>query len=273
VKTVIIVYNGKSMKIKKKIIIGSVIVVCVAVVGTIWNIRTKSLESTVKNNNKVSTSKSKMEHSMSSQSIHKKSIQPKGNSQDENKSKTKSNKDAGSQAESQGKSETKSNVKSRYQAKPQVDTVNVSQNQKTSENSSKDLTSKTQTFKGYITSEDDFSAGLKEDTADMVYMRLMALSGFGITFQQDGKWVFYYFDGTISTNNKDGTDGKWVFNGTGSQLTAWKIVEAQVKQNGGKSFVPVQVTGILKGNTQINPGPDADGKKFFIITVESMKRK
>ncbi|MDF2502948.1 hypothetical protein [Clostridium sp.] len=131
-----------------------------------------------------------------------------------------------------------------------------------------------QTFTGYITSEDDFVASLKEDTAFMVYMRLMALSGLGITFQQNGQWVFYYFDGNVSTDNK-GTDGKWAFNGTGSQLNAWKIVEAQVKDNNGANKmkpVPVTVTGILSGNTKTNPGPDADGRQFQVITVKSITK-
>ncbi|UZW13748.1 hypothetical protein OSC52_18220 [Clostridium pasteurianum] len=131
-----------------------------------------------------------------------------------------------------------------------------------------------QTFKGYITTEDDFAAGLKEDTASMIYMRLMALSGLGITFEQNGQWVFYYFDGNISTDNK-GSDGKWVFNGKGSQLSAWEIVEAQVKENNGSNkmkAVPVTVTGILNGNTKTNPGPDADGKYFKVITVKSISK-
>ncbi|AGK98926.1 hypothetical protein [Clostridium pasteurianum] len=132
----------------------------------------------------------------------------------------------------------------------------------------------TQTFTGFITTEDDFAANLREDTAFMVYMRLMALSGLGITIQQNGQWVFYYFDGNISTDNK-GPDGKWAFNGTASQLNAWNIVEAQVKENNGVNKmkpVSVTVTGTLNGNTKTNPGSDADGKQFPVITVKSITK-
>ncbi|AOZ80403.1 bacterial Ig-like domain-containing protein [Clostridium pasteurianum] len=138
-----------------------------------------------------------------------------------------------------------------------------------------DVKPKVQTFKGYITTEDDFAANLGEDTAFMVYMKMMALSGLGITFEQDGKWVFYYLDGKIATNNTNGDNGKWSFDGTGSQLSAWKIVEAQVKENSGANKmkpVPVTVTGTLNGNVQTNPGPDADGKSFPVIIVNSMTK-
>jgi sulfite exporter TauE/SafE len=131
-----------------------------------------------------------------------------------------------------------------------------------------------QTFTGYITTEDDFAASLKEDTAFMIYMRLMALSGLGITFQQDGQWVFYYIDGNIATDNKK-YGGEWTFDGTGSQLDAWKLVEAQVKDNNGANKmkpVPVTITGTLNENIQTNPGLDADGKYFPVITVKSITK-
>lgn len=131
----------------------------------------------------------------------------------------------------------------------------------------------TQTWSGYITSEDDFAAGLGADTASMVHMKKMAMSGLGITFQQDGKWVFYYFDGAIATdNNPDDTsaaDDDWVFNGTLSQLKAWNIVAEAANKN-PKAPVPVTVTGMLNGNTATNPGPDKDGLYFPVITVSSM---
>lgn len=127
-----------------------------------------------------------------------------------------------------------------------------------------------QTFTGYITTEDDVAADLGEDTAYMIYMKLMAQSGLGITFQKDGKWVFYYFDGNIATNNKSGADGKWTFDGTGSQLNAWNLVKAQVEAGNPQSPVPVTVTGTLKGNTQTNPGPDADDIDYPVITVNSI---
>ncbi|MCI2201593.1 cell wall-binding repeat-containing protein, partial [Clostridium sp.] len=140
--------------------------------------------------------------------------------------------------------------------------------------SGENQTPQTQTFTGYITTEDDFAAELGEDTADMVYMKMMALSGLGITYQdKDGKWVFYYLDGDISTDNTDGADGKWKFNGTGSQLSAWNIVENQIKSNNGADKmkpVPVKITGILDGSTQTNPGPDADGIDYPVIKVQSI---
>ncbi|MCH3963694.1 MAG: cell wall-binding repeat-containing protein [Clostridium sp.] len=131
-------------------------------------------------------------------------------------------------------------------------------------------TSQTQTFTGYITTEDDFAAELGEDTADMVYMKLMALSGLGITFKENGNWVFYYFDGDIATNNTKGEGGKWTFDGTGSQLKAWKLVENQVKNGEGEKPVPVTVKGTLDGSTRTNPGPDADGELFKVIKVKSL---
>jgi hypothetical protein len=123
-----------------------------------------------------------------------------------------------------------------------------------------------QTFTGYITTEDDFAANLGEDTAYMIYMKLMAESGLGITFQQNGKWVFYYFDGTIASGNAS----PWTFNGTGAQLTAWNIVANQVNDGGSNSPVPVIVAGALNGNTLTNPGPDKDGILYQVITVTSI---
>jgi sulfite exporter TauE/SafE len=121
-----------------------------------------------------------------------------------------------------------------------------------------------QTFTGYITSEDDFVEPLYQDTAGMVFMRLMARSGLGVTFKQpDGTWMFYYFDGQIASGNEQ----PWKFNGTGAQLTAWNIVGTQVHGGGTKNPVPVTVTGTLNGNKETNPGPDADGRYFPVVTV------
>lgn len=139
---------------------------------------------------------------------------------------------------------------------------------------SPDITPVEQTFTGYITTEDDHAASLGEDTAYMIYMKMMALSGLGITYKdKDGKWVFYYLDGNIATDNKDGDNGKWKFNGTGSQLKAWNIVEDQIKRNNGsdsKKAIPIIVKGILDGTTQTNPGPDADGINYPVIKVNSI---
>lgn len=165
------------------------------------------------------------------------------------------------------KMEKKSTVSTSAQQASTPSTTSISSS-KASSNSNAVV----QTFTGYITTEDDFAANLKEDTAYMIYMRLMALSGLGITFQQDGKWVFYFIDGNIATDNKK-DNGQWAFDGTGSQLDAWRLVEAQAKENNGVNKmkpVPVTITGTLNGNTQTNPGLDADGKHFPIITVKSM---
>lgn len=264
------------MKIKKKILIGVIIVICIVLIGAIWSIKDRTLKSAVQNSNEVSAGKDKIKNDKSVQSRdNKTSLQPQNKSKNEgqNKSETKSNMEPKHQDMHQGQFETKSNIESKSQTKSQVVGVKISNTQKTKENNSKNSTPKIQNFEGYVTSEDDFAAGLKEDTADMIYMRLMALSGLGITFQQDGKWFFYYFDGTFSTDNKKGSDGKWAFDGTDSQLSAWQLVEQKVKSGKGKSPVPVKITGVLNGNTKTNLGPDADGRKFSVITVKSIIEK
>ena len=121
------------------------------------------------------------------------------------------------------------------------------------------------TFIGYITTEDDFAMKLGADTAYMIDMKMMAMSGLGITRQMpDGSWEFYYFNGNISKG--DSVNGKWVFSGTAAQLDAWNLVLAVVANN-PKASVPVTVTGIVKGDTMTNPGMDADGIYFPVITV------
>jgi hypothetical protein len=127
------------------------------------------------------------------------------------------------------------------------------------------------TITGYITTEDDFAAKLGADTAAMIHMRMMAASGLGVTRQKaDGTWEFYYFSGTITSGDK--TNGTWTFNGTGAQLDAWKIVTAVANESPNAS-VPVTVSGVLKGDTLTNPGMDADGLYFPVITVNSMTQK
>ncbi|OAA93849.1 hypothetical protein [Clostridium coskatii] len=230
---------------KKKKIIIAVIVVCAAILSmAAFGIRNRSLESTADVQNNVLSSKSKHNTALE-KSNDDKSCKYKDESTDKCKM----------EAGNKSKSSTSPAAQTQLQSKT---------------NSSNTSASQTQTFTGYITTEDDFAAGLHEDTADMVYMKLMAEAGLGITFQQAGKWVFYYFDGTIATKNTSGADGKWAFDGTGSQLNAWNIVGGQVKAGKGKSPVPVTVKGVLKGNTEVNPGPDTDGKSFQVITVESI---
>ncbi|MBP2032926.1 hypothetical protein J2Z42_001605 [Clostridium algifaecis] len=233
------------MKKKRLIIIGVIIVIFISIIGIVsWNIKNKSSGVASNIDNKVSSTKTKHNTTLK-KSNSEKSNQPKGGSMD--------------------KCKMGSDNKSKSSAAPAVQAQ--SQSKTASPNAA---SSQSQTFTGYITTEDDFAAGLHEDTADMVYMKLMAEAGLGITFQQNGKWVFYYFDGTIATKNTSGSDGKWVFDGTGSQLNAWNIVGAQVKAGKGKSPVPATVKGVLKGNAEVNPGPDTDGKSFPVITVESI---
>jgi len=126
----------------------------------------------------------------------------------------------------------------------------------------------TVTFTGYITTEDDFAMKLGADTAGMIAMKMVAMSGLGITRQMpDGSWEFYYFNGNISKG--DSVNGKWVFSGTAAQLDAWNIVLA-VAVDHPKNSVPVTVVGIVKGDTMTNPGMDPDGLYFPVITVTSI---
>jgi hypothetical protein len=124
------------------------------------------------------------------------------------------------------------------------------------------------TLTGYITTEDDFASKLGADTSGMINMKMMAMSGLGITRQMaDGSWEFYFFNGNISKG--DSVNGKWAFSGTAAQLDAWNLVLA-VATNNPKASVSVTVTGIVKGDTMTNPGMDADGLYFPVITVSSI---
>ena len=129
----------------------------------------------------------------------------------------------------------------------------------------------TVTITGYVTTEDDFVSKLGADTSGMINMNIMAASGLGITRQlADGSWEFYFFDGGISKG--DVVNGKWVFSGTGAQLDAFNLVLAVAAHNPSDS-VPVTVTGIVKGDTMTNPGMDADGLYFPVITVSHIGLK
>ena len=129
----------------------------------------------------------------------------------------------------------------------------------------------TVTITGYITTEDDYAMKLGADTAGMINMKVMAMSGLGITTQKaDGSWEFYYFNGNFSSG--DSINGKWAFNGTAAQLDAWNIV-LSIAANTPKAPVPATVTGILKGDTNTNPGNDADGLYFPVLTVSSIVQK
>ncbi|WP_446899753.1 hypothetical protein ACSVC9_07740 [Clostridium sp. LBM24168] len=243
------------MKRKNKIVIGIIIIVCVIVAGIIGKIEINSSKSEAKNKDKSSMNSKQMLQSQHS-SHNTEKTQKKTAATDRTKSSAKSDLDK----------EAKVDLSKKSQSNP----VNSQTVGKALDSNKTKSTNKSLSITGYITSEDDFAAGLKEDTANMVYMRLMALSGLGITFQQNGNWVFYYFDGGIASDNKSGADGKWIFNGSGSQLNAWNIVQKRVKEGKGKYPVQVTVKGVLKGNIGTNPGPDADSKKFPVITVESI---
>ncbi len=119
-----------------------------------------------------------------------------------------------------------------------------------------------QTFTGFITAEDDFvdpQIGLdpSTDTRGMILMNLMARSGLGLAVREGGGWKFYYFSGTIATTIYP------AFNGTGAQLDAWNIVLHTTKND----HIGVTVTGILKGDAATNPGPDADGIYYPVLSV------
>jgi hypothetical protein len=129
----------------------------------------------------------------------------------------------------------------------------------------------TVTITGYISTEDDFAMKLGADTAGMINMKMMAMSGLGITRKMDdGTWEFYFFNGGISAG--DSVNGKWAFTGTGPQLDAWNIVLG-IAAKTPSAPVPVTVTGVLKGDTMTNPGMDADGLYFPVITVTSITLK
>ncbi|BAH07021.1 hypothetical protein CKR_1970 [Clostridium kluyveri NBRC 12016] len=248
------------MKIKKIIIIGISVIICISVLAIIWNTKSKSLKSSdIVNTTTNSNTSNKSKGTVSKNGENSNQVETKSSDKAEDKI----------QPESSANSSTSASIsKSAAILKAELE----SQSKSESENASNP---QLQTFTGYITTEDDFAAGLKEDTAAMIYMRLMALSGLGITFQENGEWVFYYFDGNIATDNKDGEGDKWVFDGTGSQLNAWNIVKHQVELNNGSDKmkpVPVTVTGVLDGSMQNNPGPDADGKRFPVITVQSITK-
>ncbi|MCH3963697.1 MAG: hypothetical protein LKE46_05445 [Clostridium sp.] len=246
------------MKRKNQIVVGIIAAICLIIAGSVWIIEANSSKTEAGNKDKSSMNSKQMLQSQHS---------------NHNAEKTQEKTVAVDRTKSSAKSELDKEGKVELNKKSQSNTVNSQPEEKTSDisdNNSSKSTARSVSITGYITSEDDFAAGLKEDTANMVYMRLMALSGLGITFQQNGSWVFYYFDGNIASDNKSGKDGKWTFNGSGSQLTAWNIVQKHVKEGKGKYPVQVTVKGVLKGNTGTNPGPDADGKKFPVITVESI---
>ncbi|APM39489.1 hypothetical protein [Clostridium kluyveri] len=248
------------MKIKKIIIIGVSVIICISVLTIIWNIKNKSLKSSdIVNTTTNSNNSNKPKDTVSKNGESSNQVETKSSDRVEDKTQPEDPTNSGTSA---------SISKSAAILKAELE----SQSKSGSENASNP---QVQTFTGYITTEDDFAAGLKEDTAAMIYMRLMALSGLGITFQENGEWVFYYFDGNISTDNKDGEGGTWAFNGTGSQLDAWNIVKHQVELNNGSDKtkpVPATVTGVLDGSMQTNPGPDADGKRFPVITVQSITK-
>ncbi|UZQ50719.1 cell wall-binding repeat-containing protein [Clostridium kluyveri] len=119
-----------------------------------------------------------------------------------------------------------------------------------------------QTFKGYIQDEDCFisyAPNYGDDTKTCLSMKSCTVSGYGITaLQSDGSYKFYYFDGDFATF----ADGK-TFDGTGSQLSAWNLIQNTSK----KDHITITVKGTLKGDTKISP---YDGKSYPVITVSSL---
>jgi len=122
-----------------------------------------------------------------------------------------------------------------------------------------------ETFTGFITAEDDFvdpqiGVDPSKDTRGMILMNLMARSGLGLAVQESGSWEFYYFSGKFATTINP------AFDGTGGQLMAWNTVLNTKKQD----HIAVTVTGTLNGDSATNPGPDADGIFYPVITVNTM---
>ena len=94
----------------------------------------------------------------------------------------------------------------------------------------------------------------------MILMNLMARSGLGLAVEESDGWKFYYFSGNMATTINP------AFDGTGGQLTAWNIVLNTKKQD----HISVTVAGTLNGDSATNPGPDADGIYYPVITVNTM---
>ncbi|MFL0196763.1 cell wall-binding repeat-containing protein [Clostridium sp. WILCCON 0269] len=133
----------------------------------------------------------------------------------------------------------------------------------TTGSSSSGTSTTVQTFTGYIQDEDCFisyAPNYGDDTKMCLSMKSCAASGYGITaLQSDGSYKFYYFDGNFATF----ADGK-TFDGTGSQLSAWNLIQNTSK----KDHVTITVTGTLKGDTKVSPN---DGKSYPVITVSSLR--
>jgi len=119
------------------------------------------------------------------------------------------------------------------------------------------------TFEGYIQDEDCFigyAPDFGSDTRGCLLMHACANSGYGITaLQSNSTFKYYYFDGKFST-----FADKKTFDGTGSQLSSWKLINATKKKN----HVTIKVTGTLNGDTKISP---YDGIKYPVITVTALE--
>ena len=127
----------------------------------------------------------------------------------------------------------------------------------------------TLTFEGYIQDLDCFikmAPNFGKDSKKCLAMKTCAASGYGITaLQPDGTFKFYYLDGDFAT----WTHGETNFDGTGSQLASWNLINATQKAN----HVTIKVTGKLSGDTKVSPWIDAryDGRSYPVINVTSLE--
>lgn len=127
-----------------------------------------------------------------------------------------------------------------------------------------DINSPVQTITGYIEDVDCFF-GYKnpaDDTKGCLSMHSCAKSGYGITVpQSDGTKKYYFFDGTFATF----ADGK-TFDGTGSQLSAWNLIQNTTKKNN----VTITVKGILSGDEKTYVDSSKVSHSFPVLTVTSL---
>ncbi|BAH06013.1 hypothetical protein CKR_0962 [Clostridium kluyveri NBRC 12016] len=118
-----------------------------------------------------------------------------------------------------------------------------------------------QTFTGYIQDQDCFisyAPNYGDDTKMCLSMKSCAANGYGITaLESDGSYKFYYFDGDFAAF----ADGK-TFDGTGSQLSAWNLIQNTIKKNN----ITITVKGKLNGEIKTA----SDGNTYPVITVTSL---
>jgi len=118
-----------------------------------------------------------------------------------------------------------------------------------------------QTFTGYIQDQDCFisyAPNYGDDTKTCLSMKPCVASGYGITaLESDGSYKFYYFDGDFAT-----FPDRKTFDGTGSQLSAWNLIQNTIKKNN----ITITVKGKLNGEIKTA----SDGNTYPVITVTSL---